>query len=66
MNSTETEDKYSDDEYETGTTVQKGVIKVSKKLIDEPIDKYEVELDISKYPKTKAKKRVVAHVSIKS
>jgi len=66
MNSTETENKYLDDECETETIVQKRIIKVSKKPIEETIDEYEVELDISKYPKTKAKKRVVAHVSIKS
>ena len=66
MNSTKTENKYPDNEYETETTVQKRIIEVSKKPTEETIDKYEVELDTSKYPKTKAKKRVVAHVSLES
>jgi len=67
MNSTETENKYSsDDEYETETIVKNKIIDVSKKLINEPMNKYDVELDVSKYPKTKAGKRVVAHVSLKS
>ena len=66
MNSTKTKNEYIDDGYETETIVQERIVEVSKKPIEETLAEYEVELDISKYPKTKAKRRVVAHVSLKS
>ena len=66
MNFTKMENNYLDNEYETKSTTQKRIIEVSKKPTEETINEDGVELDTSKYTKTKAKKRVVAHVSLES
>ncbi len=66
MSHTKTENKYLDNEYETETIVPKRIIEIYQKTIEGTIDEYKVNLDVSKYPKTKAKKRVVAYVPLKS